>query len=184
MDEGLGRSVAACLEEQLLRTHEVVCARLQGLTDAEFFWQPVPGSWTIRPLIPGEEHLNGAGEWIYDYAIPDPEPPPFTTIAWRLVHLGSINDMFFEHVFGPGRRDYPDQRIPHEPASAIAWWEQGLLRFADKLAEVDDPALERAVTVPWGVTQSVERWVQTIVHENTHHGAEIGVLRDLYRDLP
>jgi hypothetical protein len=90
--------------------------------------------------------------------------------------------MFFEHVFGPGLRDYPDQQIPHEAAAAVAWWEEGLLKFSRKLEEIDDSELGRVVSAPWGSTRSVEEWVRVLVYENIHHGAEIGVLRDLYRN--
>ena len=49
--------------------------RLDGLTDDEYFWQPVPDCWTVHP--------DGA----IDFAYPPPEPAPFTTIAWRLAHV-------------------------------------------------------------------------------------------------
>jgi hypothetical protein len=175
-------SSSALLQRQLERARGTIRARLAGLTDDEFFWQPVADSWTIRPSRPGEEHLNGSGEWIYDYAMPDPDPPPFTTIGWRLIHIGGINDMYFEHVFGAGLRDYPDQRIPHKAAAAVVWWEQGIRKFLEQLAEAEDSDLERVVTVPWEVTQSVEEWLGVLLYENIHHGAEIGVLRDLYRE--
>src|SRR3954467_12148787 len=46
--------------------------RLEGLTDEEYFWEPVAGCWTIRPADDGRFLCDG--EW------PAPEPPPFTTI--------------------------------------------------------------------------------------------------------
>ena len=50
------------------------------LTDDEFFWEPVPHCWTVR--------RDGRGHWAPDYPEPPhPEPPPFTTIGWRLVHV-------------------------------------------------------------------------------------------------
>jgi hypothetical protein len=89
--------------------------------------------------------------------------------------------MYFEHVLGPAARDYPDQRIPHDAKAAIAWWSEGLLKFDEKLNGVEDSELERVVSDPWEVTRSVQEWLQVLVYENIHHGAEIGVLRDLYR---
>ena len=53
-------------------------ARLTGLTDDEFFWQPAADAWTIYEDRPGH--------WTYHYAIPDPEPAPLTTIGWQVVH--------------------------------------------------------------------------------------------------
>jgi hypothetical protein len=178
----MGQSIADCLARQLEGARATISSRLEGLTDEEFFWEPVAGCWTIRPRDDSHGEWNGSGEWIYDYTLPDPQPPPFTTIGWRLVHIGSINDMFFEHVFGPARRDYPDQTIPHDALAATAWWERGLLKFADALGGAADSDLNRIVAVPWEVTQSVRRWIEVLIHENVHHGAEIGVLRDLYRE--
>jgi len=50
--------------------------RLDGLTDDEYFWQPVPGCWAIS--------LRGAGEFTMDYATAPHDREPVTTIAWRL----------------------------------------------------------------------------------------------------
>src|SRR5215218_856369 len=63
-------------------------ARLEGLTDAEYFWELVPGCWAV--------HRDGSGAWVADYAEPDPDPAPFTTIGWRLVHLADCKVMYHE----------------------------------------------------------------------------------------
>jgi DinB superfamily len=58
--------------------YERTRGRLDGLTDTEYFREPVPGCWTIRPAAPGKyqaDHSDSTGV------------PPFTTIAWRLRHL-------------------------------------------------------------------------------------------------
>src|SRR4051812_35416020 len=48
--------------------------RLEGLSDAEYFWEPAPGCWTIRQ--------RADGTWMADWPLLRPEPEPFTTIAW------------------------------------------------------------------------------------------------------
>lgn len=58
--------------------------RLQGLTDEEYHWQPVPDGWSIRP--------GADGRWAADYAFPDPDPAPFTTLAWRLFAHRGLQD--------------------------------------------------------------------------------------------
>jgi hypothetical protein len=62
--------------------------RLDGLTDVEYFWQPVPGCWTIsrrgQSLAPVSV---GAGDFTIDSADEPVSPEPVTTIAWRLGHL-------------------------------------------------------------------------------------------------
>src|SRR5579875_432552 len=70
-------------------------SRLQGLSDEEFFWEPVPGCWTVRLRQTATSRLaNGSGEWVIDYDDPDPQPPPFTTIAWRSVHIWHVNERY------------------------------------------------------------------------------------------
>lgn len=54
-------------------------ARLEGLTDDEYRWEPVPGCWSLRP--------RPDGRLTWESVLPAPDPVPFTTIAWRLWHL-------------------------------------------------------------------------------------------------
>jgi hypothetical protein len=77
------------LTEQLDRHwREHVRPRLAGLTDAEYRWEPVAGAWNVRPRGTGSAPVQaGAGEFVIDYAWPEPDPAPVTTIAWRLGHI-------------------------------------------------------------------------------------------------
>ncbi len=59
--------------------------RLAGLTDDEYFWEPVAGCWSLRQGSDGRWHLDGGGG-----GGPAPDPVPVTTIAWRIGHLGGI----------------------------------------------------------------------------------------------
>ena len=62
--------------------------RLDGLTDEEYLWEPVPGMWSIRPRGTSTAPVSiGASDFTADYAWPEPDPVPATTIAWRLAHL-------------------------------------------------------------------------------------------------
>jgi hypothetical protein len=65
---------------------------LSGLGDDEFFWEPVPGCWTVKP------ETSRPGGWTYDYEWPAPSPAPLTTIAWRLVHIAGDNWIYWEHA--------------------------------------------------------------------------------------
>src|SRR3954453_2471755 len=61
--------------------------RFEGLTDAEYRWEPVP-SWSVRPRAEGQASvLGGRGDYVVEFGYPEPEPAPFTTIAWRLAHV-------------------------------------------------------------------------------------------------
>lgn len=65
--------MVALLAAEMNEAWETLRQRVEGLTDEECFWEPVPGCWTVR--------LAEDGRWIVDYADPAPDPPPFTTIA-------------------------------------------------------------------------------------------------------
>src|SRR6266508_2732508 len=104
----------------LAQTDEVYARlrqRLAGLTDDEYFWEPVPGCWTI--------HRDESGAWISDYAQPDPDPAPFTTIGWRLVHVADCKVMYHEWAFGPRKLTFPDLAPPATAAGAVARLEEG-----------------------------------------------------------
>jgi hypothetical protein len=171
----------------LARSH--VDRILDGLTDQEFFWEPVPGCWTVRRRhgedvhwAPGRQFfVNGKGEWVIDYAVPDPIPAPLTTIAWRLVHMAGICAMYHEHVFGPARLDWDDWEIPHAAADALRWWAGSFDAYRRALERGGDTDLDREAHAVWGPTQTVRQWSEVLIHENAHHGAEIGALRDLHR---
>src|SRR5436309_12864986 len=74
------------LAEQLdFYWREQLRPRLNGLTDEEYRWEPVPGMWSVRPRGTGTAPVAaGAGEFIMDYVMLEPERPPVTTIAGRL----------------------------------------------------------------------------------------------------
>jgi hypothetical protein len=149
--------------------------RLEGLTDPEFFWEPVPGCWTVHPAEDGQ--------WICDYADPAPEPPPFTTIAWRAVHIAACKIMYYEYAFGPGKLTWDELDIPHTTADAIAWLEQGQAQLSAALADLNDADLTQRRSTNWGELWPTWRIFWAMTCHDLHHGAEIGCLRDLYRTI-
>jgi len=57
--------------------------RLDGLTDDEYFWEPVTGCWSVRPCDrAAAKEVAGSGEFVLEFAFPEPRPAPVTTIAW------------------------------------------------------------------------------------------------------
>ncbi len=85
--------------------------RLAGLTDEEYLWEPVPECWTVRP---GQD-----GPWTWDFAWPEPQPCPVTTIAWRLSHI-TVNDDRFRPWLGL-RPDGARLHRSAPPNAAAAW---------------------------------------------------------------
>ena len=56
----------------------------EDLTDDEFFWEPFATTWSIRRKDECQTpNPFGAGEWVADFAIPEPTPVPVTTIVSR-----------------------------------------------------------------------------------------------------
>ena len=110
------------LAEQLdWHWREYLRPRLDGLTDAEYRWEPVACAWNVRPRGTGTAQVQaGAGEFVIDLAMAEPDPPPVTTIAWRLGHL--IVDVLGArtawHFDGP-RVEYQTHRYPGDAATAL-----------------------------------------------------------------
>ena len=173
------------LAEQLdWHWREQLRPRLDGLTDAEYRWEPVPDAWNVRPRGTGTAPIGlGAGEFTLDFALPQPVPPPVTTIAWRLGHIivGVLGMRVASHFGGPPF-DYDTHRYPGDAATALAQldaayagWMTGVRGLgADGLAGPCGPA-----EGPYAEASMAEL-VLHINREMLHHGAEIALLRDLY----
>jgi hypothetical protein len=165
---------------ELLRTQmriawEGLSTSLLGLTDEEFYWQPVENCWTV--------HLDDRGKWITDYAEPEPEPPPFTTIGWRLVHTAACKWMYYEYAFGPGLLSWDDLDIPNTAERAIAWLEKGYQKLKTELDNLSDDDLIEQRKTNWGDDWPTWRIFWAMIYHDLHHGAEISCLRDLYEAM-
>jgi hypothetical protein len=155
--------------------------RLDGLTDEEYLWEPVPGCWTVRP--------DGAGGFAYDGYQQHPAPAPFTTLAWRIVHVATAMSTRTSTFFADaGEADMFDLRhwpasIPGTAADGIAFLSTCYREWHDHIAALSAEELERPLG-PKGAFFANEPMAALIVHINRevmHHGGEIGVVRDLYR---
>jgi len=147
--------------------------RLEGLGDDEYLWEPVAGGWGVR--------RDRSGGWVADYAEPDPDPAPFTSIGWRLVHLADCKLMYHEWAFGERRLTFPDLAAPGTAAGAVARLEEGQGRLRAALAGLGDEELDGLRWTNWGERWPAWRVLWTMVDHDAHHGGEIGCLRDLYR---
>jgi hypothetical protein len=130
----------------LLRAHwerscERLLARLGGLTDEEYRWEPVAECWNVRP-DPGSP--NG---WTVGPDL-EPVPPPFTTIAWRMLHVSEGNTIYWEHAFGPAQRGFTDLARHGDAAGAIAYLAESLRPVTATLRLLDDNRLEERQSTP------------------------------------
>jgi len=158
--------------------------RLDGLTDDEYFWEPVPGSWNLRRYDPATgEVRRGSGEFVIDWVVPEPVPAPVTTIAWRLAHVivGGFAARVAGHFGGPPA-DYLAWEYAGTATQALAQLDAGYAAWTagvrglteEKLAAPCGPAEGPWADVPMsGLVLHINR-------EVIHHGAEMALLRDLY----
>ncbi len=167
-------SATELLATQLDEAYRLVRDRVEGLTDEEFFWEPVSDCWTVR--------RGPDGRWLVDYPDVHPDPPPFTTIAWRLLHIAESKVMYHEYAFGPAALTWPEIDSAHSAGTAIAELERGQRLLVDDLHGMTDAALDAPRLTNWGEEWPAWRIFWTMIDHDLHHGGEIGVLRDLYRE--
>lgn len=159
--------------------------RLDGLTDEEYFWEPVPSCWSIRKretsLAP---RTAGAGEYVYEFAYPEPEPPPVTTIAWRLAHVivGVFAARNASHFGGPPA-DWHTFTYAGTAAGALAQLDSAYATWIKAVRGLGPDGLIRPCGPAEGpyADSPLAELVLHINREALHHGAEIALLRDLYR---
>ncbi|WP_392668215.1 DinB family protein [Streptomyces sp. LN785] len=160
------------------------------MTDEEYLWEPVPDCWSVRRHAEGPGTgatvLVGAGDWGRDATPPPhPTPPPFTTLAWRLSHLSELLALRADHTNGSRTLTRDDHLVPGDAARAISVFDSGATAWRKALLDADDAALDTVghSAYPYG-SDPEDPFIETVWWVNQellHHGAEIALLRDLYR---
>ncbi|MFI7427384.1 DinB family protein [Micromonospora sp. NPDC049836] len=158
--------------------------RLDGLTDDEYFWEPAPDCWNVRPRGTGTAPVQGGqGAMTIDFAMPQPEPPPFTTIAWRLGHVivGVLAVRNAAH-FGRAPTDYQSFEYAPTAAAALAQLDAEYATWQSGVASLGEAGLAR----PCGEAEGpyaefpMAALALHINRELIHHLAEVCLLRDLH----
>ncbi|MET7689071.1 DinB family protein [Streptomyces sp. NPDC005483] len=158
--------------------------RLDGLTDEEYFWEPVRDCWSIRPRGTSAAPMSeGSGGWRMDSASPDtaPTPAPVTTIAWRLAHI-IVSCLGYRVGWYFGGQDVDSETFPYAGTAdeALRQLDEMYGRWNAGVRELSDADLENPP--PVGPERfPMENRVLHVNRELIHHGAEISLLRDLYR---
>ncbi len=155
--------------------------RLDGLSDEEYGWEPVPGSWSVRPRGQGVAMEVGSGDTIIDFAVPEPSPPPVTTISWRLAHLivGVLGQRNAQHFGGPAM-DYPSYAYAATAAPALQALDEGYAHWIGAVRALDAEQLAAPCGEAGHEQDPLADLVLHINREMIHHLAEIALLRDLY----
>ncbi|PXY28087.1 DinB family protein [Prauserella muralis] len=172
-------------------THQLR-ARLDGLTDDEYFWEPVPGCWSVRRRGTGSAPVQaGSGEMTIDFAIPEPDPPPFTTIAWRLAHvIVGVLAMRNASHFGRAPADYVSFAYAPTASEALAQLDAEYGAWLAGVESLGEAGLARPCGEAEGpyAERPLAELVLHINRELIHHLSEVCLLRDLHlhthRPLP
>jgi hypothetical protein len=168
-------------------------ARLEGLTDAEYLWQPVPDCMTVRRTDEGvyraDSRLPDSSDSSVSTGNPgnpgskaDAAAAPVTTIAWRMWHIGSDCLRGYLGFF----EDVPALGDPFEwPGTAdrgVLALEEDWARFIARVEALGDERL-MAPMGPRAEEYADASFLALALHaldEVAHHGGELGLLRDLY----
>jgi hypothetical protein len=158
--------------------------RYDGLSDDEYFWEPVANCWNVRPRGQGRARIAaGAGDFVIEFDYPEPSPAPVTTIAWRLAHMvvGVLGARVASHFDGPAvdyeSFDYAGgaERALQQLDEVYAAWRSGVIGLGEEgLTRACGPAEGPFAAEPMATL------VLHINREMLHHGAEVALLRDLY----
>ncbi|TDD91443.1 DinB family protein [Actinomadura darangshiensis] len=159
-------------------------ARLDGLTDEEYFWEPAPGCWNVRPRGTGSAPVQaGSGAMTIDFAFPPPVPEPLTTIAWRLGHvIVGVLAMRSASHFGRAATGYDEHGYAATAAEALDQLDTEYATWVDGVESLGESGLAR----PCGEAEGsyagypMAALVLHINREMIHHLAEVCLLRDLY----
>jgi len=155
-------------------SRERLAQRCDGLADEELLWEPTAGCWNLH-VDPGHP-----GGWSYPYDFDPPKPHPMTSIGWRLVHIAADNWIYMEHAFGPGKRNFPDLEVHGTAGEVLADWRGSTEPVSRWLRSATAEALRQLRPSHLGDPLSAGEVMRILIDEQTHHGAEIALLRDLY----
>jgi hypothetical protein len=175
------------------------------LSDDEFFWEPVPGSWSVRPRDECRTpNPFGRGDWVVDFdagvagaAVEGSAFEPLTTIAWLFWHIGSMAGRATDLDFLGGTRSaesgWTSPYLRNHPVfgsspEAVDAMRTGWRALDQAIRASTDEDLDQATRF-WGypghpgAAAQGYQIIASILNEISHHGTQICMLRDLYRAL-
>jgi DinB superfamily len=115
--------------------------QLPQLTDEVCRWEPAPGAWTVR---------EGAdGRWRPDWAEPEPDPAPTTTVGWLAWHLIWWWTTLTSHATGGPVPARVDVHWPGTAAATVARLRELHDGWERVLDATDEAAADRPFRYPW-----------------------------------
>lgn len=154
--------------------------RVVGLTDDEMLWEPATGCLSVREID---------GVWRDD---PPPRRAhfaghvsPVATIGWRLVHIArdvltsERNATWLGVEAPPPPR--PAEGVPGDAATMVRWVQDAHSWWSDIIEGCDDEQLLSPIGAIAGRWDGPRAGFAAYTNmELIHHGAEVGLLRDLW----
>jgi hypothetical protein len=141
----------------------------------------VPHCWNVHPRTGADQ--PGSGPFTIDWELPEPDPPPVTTIAWRIAHIvvGVFRVRVAAHFGGP-EADYGTWPYAGTAAEALDQLDGAYAAWMAGVRGLGEAGLSRPCGPAEGpFAESPLADLVTHIHrEVIHHGAEIALLRDLY----
>ena len=166
------------------------------LSQDEFFWEPVAGSWSVRRRDECRTpNPFGTGDWVVDLddaiAVEGKGFEPLTTIAWLFWHFGSMAGRAAELDFLGGTKSaesgWPspflgDHPVFTTPSEAVEVTRTGWRALDQAIRASTDEDLEQQTRF-WGGGPPAPGYqaLASLLNEISHHGAQVCMLRDLYR---
>ena len=154
-----------------------VRGRMNGLGHEEYLWRAVALSWSVVPV---------AGRFEAEREQPPPDPEPVPTIAWLTWHIGpECLDGYTERYFGPGTRALQLERREWfgTPSGALEALDVQWSLFRERYGSIPDDVFGAPLGPSWGAyaDKTPADALQHVADEVVHHGAQVGMLRDLFR---
>lgn len=173
------------------------------LSEDEFFWEPVSGSWSVRRRDEcWTPHPFGTGDWVADFdgglvraADEGNAVEPLTTIAWLFWQVGSMAGRAADLDFLGGTQSAEtgwtsaylgDHPVFSGSSEAVEVMRTGWRALDQAIRASTDQGLEQ-VTRFWsypghpGPPAQGYQIITSILNEISHHGTQVCMWRDLYR---
>ena len=150
-------------------------ARLEGVDDEEWTWEPAPGTFSVRRQGDGWRHDPPGGFG---------GPPSLRAIAWTAGHLAELGLLRADWTTGRHALQPDDLAWPGTAAEGVAFLREGLDAWRAALDRVDDADLDTVgrCAFPHGLDPHLPLldivWWNT--RELVHHAADLMTVRDLY----